>query len=45
MKTTMTRQQAKNLGEAFGILAVGTGLALLWFPFFHMIVWIYGWCV
>ena len=45
MEKYMTKQNAKNLGEAFGILAVGSALALLWLPFFHMIVWIYGWCV
>ena len=45
MKTTMTRQQAKNIGEIIGILAVGTGLALLWLPFFHLLLHVYGLCI
>ena len=42
MKTNFTRKQAKELGEMFGIITVGLGFMLLWMPFLHMIVWIYG---
>ena len=45
MKNYMTKQNAKNLGEAFGILADGSALALLWLPFFHLLLHVYGWCV
>ena len=45
MKQYMTKKHAKNLGEAVGILAVGIALALLWLPFFHLLLHVYGWCV
>jgi len=41
MKTNITRQQAKQIGEGFGILVLGLGLALLWFPMFRIIISVY----
>lgn len=34
----MTKQQAKNAGEWFGIMMVCVGIWLLWMPAMHILV-------
>jgi len=36
----MTKQQSQQLGQTIGLLSIGAGICLFWWPFMHLLVFI-----